>query len=329
MSLLRKPILLLLLAVAVVLAFRFPAAAQPAERPTTGTLQLAPRLFSIGYLRRETSGHPSEEHLEALRTALGRDPQVREALAGLGFTGIGLFACDGPTEMVRRLSIREFDLAFTPANLYRQAAGYTPILKGRRPDDIYNAGDIALRRGIVFVSPRCEELYGQRDLPAAEVAEVLGRQRLAVVSAQSAAGFTAPLVELHARYGRRALQGGVIYFDSSEEVVKAVLAGLADVGACEERAFTQVLENPRLFPRRGELAWPLFRTNPVVTDPVVVRTTLSPRHSALGRLLRLRIRTLSLSGVTGDIQYLNASDEDYGKLIELFREFDAKVGEGL
>ena len=305
------------------------ASTQNPDAQTSSSLTLAPRLFSIGYLRRESTGHPSEENLERLRAALGADAPTQAQLKALGYTGIGLFACDGPTEMVRRLNTREFDIAFTPANLYRQqTAGYTPILKARRADDIYDpVGSIVLRRGMVFVSPRGVELFHKRDVPADQVTKVLGRQRIAVVSAQSAAGFTAPLVELHSRYRRESLQGGVIYFDSSEEVVKAVMAGLADIGACEEGALERVLAEGKIKGAVNDFV--LLRTNPVVTDPVIVRASLSPRHSALGRVLRLKIRAFSLTGITGDTQYVSATDQDYGKLIELFKEFDElTVGEG-
>lgn len=291
-------------------------AAQPADEP---------RLFRIGFLERETTGHPSEESLDRLRDSLEQDREIAEELGRRNYRGIGLYPADGPADMVRRLNAREFDVAFVPANLYdEQTAGYSVILRARREDDINwttSAGPSALRRGVVFVSPRRPEIFEEETLSPQRAAELLGRERFAVVSTQSVAGFHAPLLAVHKTYGEEALSSGYIYFENSEEVVKGVLAGLANVGACELPALDRVLQAEGLEDQRNRLVRVVLTTDPVITDPVVVRPGLSPQHSSLGRKLRLRIRALSLEENYEGIQYLEATDADYRLLSELLSDF--------
>lgn len=291
----------------------------------TGYAQ-SPRLFRIGYLRRETTGHPGIEYLEALRLALWQNESVKSELESGGYTGIGLYACDGPADMVRRLNLKEFDLAFTPANIYaRQDAGYTAVLKSRRDADSFSPSRV-YRRGIVFVSAR-SPLFSADEVTVAEMQRVLAEQRLAVVSTQSIAGYQAPLLRLATDYGVSSAEAGYLWFDSSEEVVKAVLSGLADIGACEESALQRILERDGISAQKDELVRVILTTDPITTDPVVVLPRIAPRVSPLGREMRRAIRDFSLTGGLGDIQYIEATDADYRALLELQDEFERKVGD--
>lgn len=316
----RAVLLLLLLTVIVA-----PAPAQRSDDPTTPTLR-APQLLRIGFLRRETGGHPAGGLLEGLRAHLLADAAVVAALEAEGYSGIGLFASDGASDMLRRINSREFDVAFAPAVLYaRQDAGYTPILKSRRPEEII-APQKVWRQGVVIVSSRSPFFQGDTVDPA-QLRSFLAQNRLGVVSTQSVAGFHAALLGLAVDYGVVAPEGGYLFFENSEEVAKAVIAGLVEMGACEESALARVLESEGLSDRREEFVRVILRTDRIVTDPVLVRGRLSTRHSLLGRELQNSIRQYSLGGGFGHIQYAQANDGDYVALGELLRDFALRVGE--
>lgn len=297
-------------------------------------------MLRIGYLRREATGHPGERLLENLRHRLLEDEEVMAALREEGYTAdnpIGLFACDGAEDMIRRLNAREFDIAFTPASIHaRHQADYRVVLKARRPGDSFSPGGVVRRFGVVFVSPR-SPLFEQEELTAEDIREELGRRRLAVVSTQSVAGFHAPLLELSQRLGLRQLPASYLWFEDSREVVKGVLAGLADIGVCEQGAIDQVLTEAGLLDpqwpegrraeERSRYIREVLRTSPIITDPVVMRPSLAARQSNLGRLLRARLRDYSLAGEFDSIQYLASDDSEYRGLVELLRQFDRTVGE--
>jgi len=295
--------------------------------PSAGNAADASRdLFRVGYLRREVSGHPPIEGLERLRGYLEEDEAVQRELEAGEYDGIGLFPCDGPADMVRRLNAREFDVAFAPANLYaQQQAGYMAVLKSRRPEDFFSPTGRVWRQGVVFVTPR-SPLYDAGEITKENVGAFLSDERLAVVSTQSVAGFQAPVLRLATDYDVFASEGGYLWFDSSEEVAKGVLSGLADIGACEESALQRVLRRAGLEERKDELIRVILRTDRITTDPVIFRPGLSPRVSALGREIRSSIRDFSLEGGLGEIQYTLATDQEYGSLIELQKEFQETVG---
>lgn len=297
-------------------------------------------ILRIGYLRREATGHPGENLLENMRRRLMEDGEVIEALRQAGYTGdnpIGLFACDGAEDMVRRLNAREFDLAFTPASIYaRHQSNYRVVMKARRPGDSFSPGGVVRRFGVVIVSPR-SPLFDLDMITEEALQEELERRRLAVVSTQSVAGFHAPLLELSQRLGLRRMPGSYLWFEDSTEVVKGVLSGLADIGVCEQGAIDQVLTEAGLidpgWPEERRLAErsryirEVLRTSPVITDPVLFAPSLAARQSDLGRLLRARLRDYSLEGEFGAIQYLASDDSEYRGLVELLRQFDRSVGE--
>jgi ABC-type phosphate/phosphonate transport system substrate-binding protein len=284
-------------------------------------------LFRIGFQRWETTGHPSGRYLEQLRTALEEDEKLQNSLKQGGYNGIGLFPCDGPFDMLRRLNAREFDLAFSPANIYaRQETNYTAVLKARRPEDSIAPNDKVWRRGVVFITPRCP-LFDEEEISSGALSLYLGQQRMAVVSTQSVAGFQAPLLRLAVDYNIIASEGGYLWFDSSEEAVKGVISGLADIGACDEPALNRVLKKNGLEEQRDQLVRIILHTDPIPTDPVILREGLSPRQSALGRELVQAINAFAREGGFGEIRYSIATDQEYRAVVDLNKEFNERVGE--
>jgi ABC-type phosphate/phosphonate transport system substrate-binding protein len=299
-----------------------------AEDQTSATLVAERGLLRIGYLRREETGHPGEAQLEEMRRALLAEAGVKGALEAAGYTGIGILPCDGASDMLRRLNAREFDLAFTPASLYlQQQSGYTAVLMARRSGDVIGANGLVLRCGAVIVSNR-SPLFGVDKAAAGEVRAALMRgRRIGVVSTQSVAGFYAPLLSLSVSEEVEAGDVELVWYETSEEVVKAVLSGLVDVGACEREAVGRVLEADGLSARGRELLHELIITDPIPSDPIVARASLAQRNGTLLRLLTGAIRNQSKSGTLSDIQYVPTEDREYGRLHEMLKEFRTRFGQ--
>ncbi len=293
---------------------------------TAGANGSANRLLRVGYLAAEDLGHPPLEGLEAMRDALLGVPALAEAMAAEGYDGIGLFSCDGATDMVRRIEAREFQVVFAPAVVYaQQQGGYIPVLSSRRSGDLFAPGRV-WRHGVVIVSSR-SPLFGVKDPGAGDLAAELARRPIALVRTQSVTGFHAPLLRLANEYRIDPTASGYTWFASSEDVVRAVVSGLADVGACEEPAIASALEGTPLAANPETALRILVRTDPVATDPVLLHPDLAPRRSPFGRLLREEIRRHFLATDQSGIQYIQASDRDYRTLRSLLQEFDERVGD--
>ncbi|CAN5448627.1 hypothetical protein BH09SUM1_BH09SUM1_06050 [soil metagenome] len=309
----------------LLLLFWILCAVTPVAAETADTSPTLP-LLRVGFLRREDTGHPGEAQLEKLRDRLLQNNLFMRELWSSGFGGIGLYSCDGASDMIRRLGAREFDVAFTPAAIYMTAtANYSAILKTRRQGDIVSPSNYVRRYGVVFVSSR-SPLFGVADLTPELVRKNLALDRIAVVSTQSVAGFHAPLLTLRLKYGANRTQGGYLWFESSDEVVKGVLSGLADIGACEKQSLDETMKQEGLERERDKYVRVLAITDPVITDPIVIRRDM-PRQGALGRALRREVRDYSLTGGLGEFQYVEANDDEYRSLAQLLSEFDEKVGE--
>jgi len=266
--------------------------------------------------------------MEALQNRLLAEEGVRSAMTAAGVDGIGLYPTDGGRDMLRRLRAGEFDLAFVPSRIWaEQSGGYTVILQTRRERDIVSPrGNLVLQRGLLFVSRR-SPLYDEAELSREVVAQYLAQNRIAVVSTQSMAGFVAPMLEMARTYGLTQPRGGLLWCESSAEVTKAVLAGLADVGACEEGAHDETIALAGLEDRKDDLRRVLCRTAPVPTDPVAVRASLAPSRSPLGLELKRVLRNFSLEGGLGPVTLQEARDSAWEESRDLLREFESVVGE--
>lgn len=307
------------------------AAEAQQDRDTSPTLS-ARGLFRIGYLRREETGHPGEGELDALKQSLLANATIGASLRADGYTGIGIFPCDGPADMLRRMNAREFDIAFTPASLYLQQqsasneqSSYTAILMARRADDTFSATNTVLRYGVVIASSR-SPLFSKDKITAADIQEALHRRPIGVVSTQSVAGFYAPLLTLAVRYQTDPVTPGMTYYETSEEVVKAVISGLVDVGACEEAAIDRVLKASGLDGRKSELIRIVIRTDPTLTDPIVVKASLAERNTPLVRALTTAIRDFFVTQ-RSDLQYVPTDDREYARLKQMLKEFNLRFGQ--
>jgi ABC-type phosphate/phosphonate transport system substrate-binding protein len=173
--------------------------------------------------------------MEELRQFLVRRDETRQGLARAGFGEVVLSPCDGPRDMVQRMNAGEFDLVFATAIVYAQLAGaaYEPVLQFKRPgDDFQMPGrEGVFRQGIIFAGPGSALFKSPGELTREELRKLLERVPLAVPTADSAAGYLAPRYKMEHDLGLR--QGPApLFCGSDSEVVKHVVAGLAEVGAC-------------------------------------------------------------------------------------------------
>lgn len=306
------------------LLFSTPAAAQE----TSGTLTRTKNsVLRIGYLRGSPEGAPKASQLEDLIRAFNTRDKLLAEMALAGRSGFGLFACEAGEDMLRRLDAGEFDLAFVPAKTFaQQKSGYHVILQTRRPGDKYPPrGGAVLREGAIFVSPR-SHLYDRPNATPDEVAKALRGAPFAVVSTQSVAGFVAPLNILARDFGLAPQETDLIWFDSSEEVARAVISGLADAGACEAGSLQALLATAPKTPEGQPLARVIRFTEPLPTDPVIVRGEFGPATSELGRQLRTAIREYFTEQTNGDLQFQEAEDEAYRQIPGILAEFENRIG---
>lgn len=294
-----------------------------AQDETSATLSY-PAVLRIGFLRGAPEGSPTENEMESLARFLEGRSALKASLAAAHMQSVGLFPCDGGEDLLRRLDAGEFDVAFVPAKTFaRQQTGYIPILQSRRPGDKFSPrGGSVLRTGAIFVSPR-SPLYDTKDPTGDDVRRALRGAPFAVVSSQSIAGFVAPLNLLARDYGLAPLETQQLWFESSEEAARAVIAGLADAGACEAGALERLVADSPKAPGGRPLARVIRFTEPLPSDPVVVRRELSPATSALGRELRAGIREHFIKGV---LQYQEADADAWRQVPALLSEFENNVG---
>lgn len=298
---------------------------------TLSSVPIKPNPLRIGFLRPEGETDLTEESMEGLRKALLADNALQQAATrAYDARGIGLYEIDGGTEMLSRLNARELDVAFVPSRIWaEQSAGYTVILQTRRKRDFTaTRGRMVWQRGVVFVSSR-SPFFDSETIDSSDFATYLGEQRIAVVSSKSMAGYVAPLLALSDEYNRSYPAADLLWCESSAEVTKAVISGLADVGTCEEGAMIETLNASGISDRQQEFTRVILRSSPVPTDPVVVHPDLAPSRSELGRELKRVLRSYSLETGFGTMSLQDAQDSDYEETRALLRRFDDRLGKSL
>ena len=295
--------------------------AQPAPQTESG------RKFSIGYLKEGSDLTNATSRMERLRQFLLARLDFRAA----GYDGIVLSQCGSPRDMVQRIiekdrdRLGEFDLVFATAMVYAQSAGaaYEPILQFKQPGDIApglpGRETGVFRQGVIFVGPS-SPLFGRpANIPRAELARLLGRTPLAVPSDDSAAGYLSPH---HVMVHDLKLQNipAPLFCGSDEEVIKHVVSGLLEVGACREEALLELLpNNPAKYYRI------LCKTDVIPTDPILVRRSLVPSGSLLGGQLKLALRDFFDKP---DLKVITASPRAFETIVTYLQELNENRQEG-
>ncbi len=275
------------------------------------------RLFRIGFLSASNEDTQDYEGYRQIQQHLRQDPLFRKTMADAGLTDLHLRPCDGPEDMLQRMGQAEFDLVFCPAmvyaqdriaraNVYEPASGapgpdrYLVFSKTMRPVVAVGAdsrGRHIARTGVLF----------KRKTPTLEkksVKTLLGDPAavLAVSGAHDAAGYFYVRKMLWDEYERCAPK--FLFYGSPQNVVKAVVSGLCDVGACEESVLREMLaelsDNPELELSHSDTPYVtvINRTQPVPTDPILIRSEYGPGMSgaAVGLEMRRSLRRLYEKG---------------------------------
>lgn len=282
--------------------------------------------FRIGFLSNDAEQTLSTEFFNRLKKDLWDEPQIHDALITLGFGSIAALPADGHRDLVTRMEHGEFDLVFCPSLVYGTQEGpYRVMLQLRRDRDIWDThgeGKV-LQQGVVFVSNR-SPLFTADQPTTSQIAAYIGENRMAVVSAFSAAGYCYPFLKLARDYGG-ARPNEYFFCDSSEEVVKTVVSGLADLGACERGVIERVLDPAKTGRESSEFVKILFFTNFSPTDPVVIRDIYRPEVSELGRRIKDGLKQFmarpDIATLTGGIRLEASSDAAYKNLREELKNF--------
>ncbi|MBN1478324.1 PhnD/SsuA/transferrin family substrate-binding protein [Candidatus Sumerlaeota bacterium] len=278
--------------------------------PLPVTEPLPPLLFegrqlTIAYLRGSDEMPLSPAGFQALVRSLNEDVMVRAAMRAAGWeessAPIVLMGIDWHEDLRRRMAGNEFDMVFAPALIHALQTGNYDIVGQVRTSDMLGTVD---RDGlqqfpVIFVnreSPLFDlSEFGPDSLTAEQRAAVgaqVASSRIAFVSASSAAGYLSPLLALHQRCD---LQDDppVLWCDTAEEVVMAVINNLVTIGACDDATFNRVVgECSMEVDEEGHLVQSfdpaalirvIARPDWVPVAPVVMRSDL--RRTELGQAL--------------------------------------------
>jgi len=301
-----------------------PLALAPASTPgpwEIPTLDLSfaggPHVFRIGYIPRPAEGGMDETLGRRLGEFLQADRDLRRALRSEGYSpDIAVLPADGYNDLASRLEQEQFDLAFCPAAVFAAlGGGYRVILQERHPGDIVDSrGDEPARRqGVIFVGPT-SPLFRQAPTTAT-LSRVLAENEFAVPSAYDAAGFHYPCLALADEFGVSPRQLRLRFCGSSREVVKHVVSGLAAIGACDSAALDHWLAEAVPNLPLEDIVWPLpISMRPIPTDPVIVRQSLDPASSEIGRRIRDALQRFFLDRESAGFGLLKGRDESYDGL---------------
>lgn len=279
---LRAIILLLLLASAGL------AAAQPGP-----VIAPAPTLFRIGYIRQDPESVTSSAIFQKLRDFLVNQPEIRQQMQVDGVADIIAQSFDSHRLLVEAMDAEQIDLAFCSViDFGFQRGSYEPVFQIRRPGDPHSSSGNrrAWHSGVIFVNSRSPLFDLPTTVAVQRLPEYLQNQEMAMVGSSSAAGYVYPFLALDRISSEPVTRLRSVFWQSSTEVVKAVVNGIHEVGACDAMAIDEVLKGSDLLPYKDKLLKEILRTDPVPRDPVVIHTrwlitdAFEPRDSAeLGR----------------------------------------------
>lgn len=102
--------------------------------------------------------------------------------------------------------------------------------------------------------------------------DYLAQREIAMVGANSAAGYIYPLLSIAdlTTDTQSINKQRVVFWNSSADVVKAVINGIHEVGACEANILENVLMQSGLAGIQNDLIRVILKTNPIPRDPVVL-----------------------------------------------------------
>ena len=268
--------------------------------PGLALLDSRRNFFRIGYLTPENESPMGRPWFQNLKQALEKDAAVSRAMANAGISGVALRPCDHPEDMLQRMLQAEFDLVFCPALVYvrermAESSHYRVMFRTLRPGRDFGdsrTGEQIRQRGVLFVRKGCSLGRSLSTPRGEEVKRFLRSTPLAVSGSYDAAGCFYIRKMLWEEYDH-CEPGEFLYCGSPQEVVKAVVSGLCDAGACEESVLHEVLATVGGgVDGMRDLVTVLKTTKPVLTDPIVIQESYDPvsRNSELGQAVRDALR---------------------------------------
>ncbi|MCX7017020.1 MAG: PhnD/SsuA/transferrin family substrate-binding protein, partial [Candidatus Sumerlaeota bacterium] len=271
----------------------------------------------IGYLPQPAEDGLDESMARRLADYLRRDKALAGAFRETGYSGeVAMQPADGYSDMANRLDHEQFDLAFCPAALFAtKRDNYKAILQERHPGDIVDSrGDQPARRqGVIFVGPTSPLFH--EEATTATLRRVLAESEFAVPSAHDAAGLLFPILALADEFGIPPKQLRLRFCGSSREVVKHVVSGLAEIGACDSATLDRWLADQAQGLPLGSLVRELpIPMRPVPTDPVIVRGSLDPAYSKLGQAMQEALQRFFRTREAAGFGLLRARDSFYDAL---------------
>ncbi len=316
-----SPLRVLISATLIIVALHSTVASQPLS-----TLPISPTpddTFRIGFLKADVEPLLNESLFQRYGAFLEHNPELMHELKKAGKEKIAVLPTDGFRDMVQRMNHNEFDLVYCSPTVYVQQQGdYEVILQTRRPRDIFDASGRGkvLQRGALIVS---QEQWEKLENPAGRnsISRFLQNARIAVVSTYSATGYIFPIQKIKKEYGISVFES-LIFCDSSEEVVKYVITGLADAGCCERGAVDDVIKDAGIESDISSFVHIVFETDPIPTNPLVIRKKYHPRDSVLGREIMKSTRQFFNQLPPSLPRFESSRDEYFSNLREQLSLFD-------
>lgn len=288
-------------------------------QPVDNQAARANKVFRIGYVRGDAEALVRPSVFHEMRDWLLAAPEVQRGMQREGISEIALLAADSHENLIQRMEAGEFDVVFcTARDFVIQNGPYEVIFQLRRPQDTFDPrGDRVFHRGVVFVNNRSPLFTGQ--LTSARLSEFFGSlDAMAVVG--SAAGYDYPLLKI-ASLTSGTLPRRILFCDSSQEVVKSVINGVAGAGACDAGVIEQVLRENGLEKQQDKLVRVVLNTDPIPTDPVAINQAWLPAGSRFGREVRDALKKFFARPEPGLPRLENASSSRYADLRENIARF--------
>lgn len=292
------------------------------------------RAFKVGFLLGDSDSE-MRGVMENLRESLLANEPLMHAMRQRGYSDIWLRPSDDPFDMIQRLDANEFHLAFATSVIYArqfklssefaeafEPVAYQPIFQFRRlkGDIVDPRGNGVFRRGVVFAGPG-SGMIGLRatkpDLWSGAVSRLIQDGPIAVSDSYSAASYIYPRLRLADEFSTLTLRG-TLFCKSESAVVKHVVSGLVNVGACD----VQTLEDMSAAGYCEEL----FRTDPIPTDPILLLGHLTPEMNplGLGRELKVALQNFfnAESPPIDGVKIEKASDRAFEDMARALQRFD-------
>jgi len=284
------------------------------------------RAFRIGFLRSDESQALELSWYEHVKRFLLEQPSVMGVLEKNHYNGIAVLPAEGYRDMLQRMDLNEFDLAFCSGVIFVEQKGdYRPILQLR--GDIFDSRGQGktLQKGVI-ITGRKSPFFSEKSPEPEKIGAYISTHPMAFVSVHSAVGYVYPRLSLWRRF-KTIQPGDFIFCGSSEEVVKYVVSGIVNIGACEREAFYNILEKSVPGIPGERLARILIETPPAPTNPIVIRSSLHPQKSEIGRALKAAIKIYyTNSRVPGIPRIADARDENFKNLREEIEDFHLLLG---